>query len=89
MDLAHHMFKLGLNGGIFRAPITTKPQHVLDLGTGTGIWAIEFADTYPSSRVIGTDLSVFLSCNFNNQSHQNYWSEYLKKIDTGMQLIVI
>ncbi|KAL1982645.1 hypothetical protein VTN96DRAFT_1015 [Rasamsonia emersonii] len=30
---------------------------VLDLGTGTGIWAIEFADQYPSAQVIGTDLS--------------------------------
>jgi SAM-dependent methyltransferase len=30
---------------------------VLDLGTGTGIWAIEFADQYPSASVIGTDLS--------------------------------
>jgi cyclopropane fatty-acyl-phospholipid synthase-like methyltransferase len=30
---------------------------VLDLGTGTGIWAIDFADEYPSASVIGTDLS--------------------------------
>ncbi|KAM5346023.1 hypothetical protein ACJ41O_011884 [Fusarium nematophilum] len=32
-------------------------QRVLDVGTGTGIWAIEFADRYPSADVIGTDLS--------------------------------
>lgn len=30
---------------------------MLDLGTGTGIWAIDFADEYPSANVIGTDLS--------------------------------
>jgi methylase of polypeptide subunit release factors len=30
---------------------------VLDLGTGTGIWAIDFADQFPSAIVIGTDLS--------------------------------
>jgi cyclopropane fatty-acyl-phospholipid synthase-like methyltransferase len=30
---------------------------VLDIGTGTGIWAIDFADSYPSAEVIGTDLS--------------------------------
>jgi cyclopropane fatty-acyl-phospholipid synthase-like methyltransferase len=30
---------------------------VLDLGTGTGIWAIDVADLYPSAVVIGTDLS--------------------------------
>jgi methylase of polypeptide subunit release factors len=32
-------------------------QNVLDLGTGTGIWAIDFADQFPSAMVIGTDLS--------------------------------
>ena len=56
MDMAHHMFLLRLGGRLFRAPITTNPQHVLDLGTGTGIWAIEFADEYPSAEVVGTDL---------------------------------
>jgi methylase of polypeptide subunit release factors len=30
---------------------------VLDLGTGTGIWAIDFADQFPSAMVTGTDLS--------------------------------
>ncbi|SPJ78464.1 related to TAM domain methyltransferase [Fusarium torulosum] len=32
-------------------------QRVLDVGTGSGIWAIEFADRYPNTEVIGTDLS--------------------------------
>lgn len=30
---------------------------VIDIGTGTGIWAIDFADEHPESEVIGTDLS--------------------------------
>ena len=34
-----------------------NPSRVLDIGTGTGIWAIEFAEQYPKSTVIGTDLS--------------------------------
>jgi len=29
---------------------------VLDIGTGTGIWAAEFASTYPASTVLGIDL---------------------------------
>ncbi|KKY18340.1 putative phosphoethanolamine n [Phaeomoniella chlamydospora] len=33
------------------------PQKILDVGTGTGIWAIEMGDEYPSAEVIGTDLS--------------------------------
>jgi methylase of polypeptide subunit release factors len=36
---------------------TEGHQKVLDLGTGTGIWAIDFADQYPSAVVTGTDLS--------------------------------
>jgi SAM-dependent methyltransferase len=46
-----------LDGKLFRAPITSKPQRVLDMGTGTGIWAIDFADEFPCGAVIGTDLS--------------------------------
>jgi ubiquinone/menaquinone biosynthesis C-methylase UbiE len=29
----------------------------LDIGTGTGLWAIEFADRWPNASVTGTDLS--------------------------------
>ncbi|ETN43406.1 uncharacterized protein HMPREF1541_02565 [Cyphellophora europaea CBS 101466] len=43
---------------LFWAPLRSDVQKVLDLGTGTGIWAIDFADTFPSAEVIGTDLSA-------------------------------
>ncbi len=46
-----------LNGKLHLAPITAKPQNVLDIATGTGIWAIEFADLHPSAFVIANDLS--------------------------------
>ena len=32
-------------------------HNVLDIATGTGIWAIEFAEQFPTAVVIGTDLS--------------------------------
>lgn len=57
MDLHHHVFRLTLGGRLTRAPIPSEMQRVLDLGTGTGIWAIDFADEYPSAVVIGNDLS--------------------------------
>jgi SAM-dependent methyltransferase len=57
MDLRHHIFRLTLDGELFRAPLTAIPERVLDIGTGTGIWAIDFADEFPSAVVIGTDLS--------------------------------
>lgn len=56
-DLLHHVRNLVLNGALFRAPLNSNIQRVLDIGTGTGIWAIDFADSYPSAEVIGTDLS--------------------------------
>ena len=56
MDLLHHIWRLIIGGKLFRAPINNS-QRVLDLGTGTGIWAIDFADEFPSALVIGTDLS--------------------------------
>ena len=43
LDLYHHMFLLILGGDLYTAPLN-KPQHVLDVGTGTGIWAIDFAE---------------------------------------------
>ncbi|KPI36589.1 uncharacterized protein AB675_4352 [Cyphellophora attinorum] len=57
LDLGHHIYLLLLDNRLFLAPIAAEPQRVLDIGTGTGIWAIDFADQYPSATVIGTDLS--------------------------------
>lgn len=33
------------------------PGRILDIGTGSGIWAMQMAEQYPESLVIGTDLS--------------------------------
>lgn len=30
---------------------------IVDVGTGSGLWAIEVAKAYPTARVIGTDIS--------------------------------
>lgn len=57
LDLLHHIFLLILSGKLYDAPIDPPPRRVLDIGTGTGIWAIDFADENPGSEVVGTDLS--------------------------------
>ncbi|KUJ23806.1 S-adenosyl-L-methionine-dependent methyltransferase [Mollisia scopiformis] len=59
LDMQHHEFQLMFNGKLFTAPVPeTKVLHrVLDAGTGTGIWAIDFADDHPESSVLGVDLS--------------------------------
>jgi SAM-dependent methyltransferase len=56
LELQHHLFSVIQDDQLFLAPIK-DPKNVLDLGTGTGTWAIEFADKYPDAQVIGTDLS--------------------------------
>lgn len=40
----HHIYLLLLGGKLFLAPVDPNPQRVLDFGTGTGIWAIDFAE---------------------------------------------
>ncbi|KAK4936093.1 hypothetical protein LTR28_010227 [Elasticomyces elasticus] len=57
VDLQHALFLLSFENKLCLAPIKKNPQRVLDIGTGTGLWAIDFADEHPSAQVIGTDLS--------------------------------
>lgn len=56
LDLKHHIMMLLSDGHLHLAPLV-NPEKVLDIGTGTGIWAIQMGDQYPESTVIGTDLS--------------------------------
>lgn len=57
LDIFHATFRKSMGGRLFFAPIGATPQRVIDIATGTGIWAIEFADDFPSADVIGNDLS--------------------------------
>ncbi|KAI0019321.1 S-adenosyl-L-methionine-dependent methyltransferase [Xylariomycetidae sp. FL0641] len=57
LDLSHHTLTLLLDDKLFLAPIVKEPTRALDVGCGTGIWAIDFADMYPNCEVIGTDIS--------------------------------
>ncbi|KAL2129642.1 hypothetical protein VTI74DRAFT_7499 [Chaetomium olivicolor] len=58
MDMDHHMAELMLDGKLYLAPLDhDKLSKVLDVGTGTGMWAIDFADAHPNAEVLGTDVS--------------------------------
>ncbi|KAH7021987.1 S-adenosyl-L-methionine-dependent methyltransferase [Ilyonectria destructans] len=55
MDMTHHYLTLLLGNELFLAPVKIDGlQNILDVGTGSGD---EFADRYPDTQVIGTDLS--------------------------------
>ncbi|KAF5499591.1 Secondary metabolism regulator LAE1 [Colletotrichum fructicola] len=56
LDMTHHVFLLTLKGELCATHLD-NPQQILDIGTGTGIWAIEIGDAFPSAEVTGTDLS--------------------------------
>ncbi|TAQ88910.1 hypothetical protein B7494_g2764 [Chlorociboria aeruginascens] len=55
LDLLHHICQMIKNDALHLSPLQ-NPQRILDIGTGTGIWAIDIADQYPSAEVIGLDL---------------------------------
>ncbi|KAI9730205.1 MAG: hypothetical protein M1834_005969 [Cirrosporium novae-zelandiae] len=57
LNLQHLLWVETLGGKLHAAPIPDDVQDVLDIATGTGKWAIDFADIHPSARVIGVDLS--------------------------------
>ena len=57
LELQHVVWLLSLNGRLHLAPLPAEMERVCELGTGTGKWAIEFADAHPTVHVTGTDLS--------------------------------
>ncbi|KAH8655183.1 S-adenosyl-L-methionine-dependent methyltransferase [Xylariales sp. PMI_506] len=56
-DMKHVMMLEMTDGKLFYSPLGDNPQKVIDIGTGTGIWAIDVGDKYPSASVLGIDLS--------------------------------
>ncbi|KAI0019701.1 S-adenosyl-L-methionine-dependent methyltransferase [Xylariomycetidae sp. FL0641] len=59
-DMKHVMVKMLTGERLHFAPLDPERSaslRVLDIGTGTGIWATEMGDAYPSASVLGVDLS--------------------------------
>ncbi|OHF03914.1 UMTA methyltransferase [Colletotrichum orchidophilum] len=59
LDLAHAMNVKAIGNRLFLAPINKERVHmILDIGTGTGIWAVEMGDIFSNAQVYGNDLSA-------------------------------
>ncbi|KAF4917434.1 Secondary metabolism regulator LAE1 [Colletotrichum fructicola] len=60
LDLQHHLFLLTFDNRLGYAPPNDPDWkgRVLDVGTGTGIWSIDFGDEHPDAEVLGFDLSA-------------------------------
>jgi SAM-dependent methyltransferase len=89
LDLQHHIWRLLLQGGLYTAPlkIPTADEpgrgadfRILDLGCGTGIWAIDMADEFPRASVFGVDLSPIQpewvpgNCRFHVDDYEDDWT---------------
>lgn len=59
LDLTQNLMTMLRGGALYKVPLASyeDPPHVLDAGTGTGIWALDFGDLHPGSEVIGVDLA--------------------------------
>ncbi|RQM05186.1 hypothetical protein DH86_00004026 [Scytalidium sp. 3C] len=61
MDIFHKFFLVARRDQLHSTPFIPnwdRGPRILDLGTGTGIWAIDMADKYPTAEVLGLDLSL-------------------------------
>ncbi|HEX9068719.1 MAG TPA: class I SAM-dependent methyltransferase [Ktedonobacterales bacterium] len=55
LDFQHFMLRYALRGN-YAAPLR-NPSSILDVGSGTGRWAIEMANTFPGANVMGLDVN--------------------------------
>lgn len=87
LDMQHHKYKLLIGDKHFLAPIGPIPQRILDLGTGTGIWALDVADMFPSAQIIGVDIApiqpawVTANCRFEIDDIEENWTYKKESFD--------
>jgi hypothetical protein len=51
-DLQHHLFLLSFGGKLFFAPVKQQIHNCLDVGTGTGIWAMDFGQLHDLNLIL-------------------------------------
>ncbi|KAF9769629.1 hypothetical protein IL306_012930 [Fusarium sp. DS 682] len=86
-DLQHCKFTMLMGNELHLAPISDHPQKILDLGTGSGIWAIDMAEQYPSAKVIGVDTTP-VQPNIDDVEDDWLWGEGTFDLIHGRELIM-
>ncbi|KAI1624783.1 S-adenosyl-L-methionine-dependent methyltransferase, partial [Exophiala viscosa] len=87
MDLQHRKYELVIGDRHFLAPIGDCPQSILDLATGTGIWALDVADMFPTASVLGVDIApiqpkwVAPNCQFEIDDIEDSWTYRMESFD--------
>ncbi|KAI4140680.1 MAG: hypothetical protein L6R39_005688 [Caloplaca ligustica] len=61
LDIMHKLTEVSLGGRLNLAPIPKDPKRILDIGTGTGIWAIEMGKLLAQNLLILTPKLSFLT----------------------------
>lgn len=56
LDIKYASLQLVFSDKVTFAPVE-HPQQILDIGTGTGIWAIDAGEQFPGATITATDLS--------------------------------
>jgi len=51
LEIQHMLFLLTLDDDLCLCPKKVGAKRVLDVGTGTGVWAIDYAASFPDSKV--------------------------------------
>ncbi|KAK1773907.1 S-adenosyl-L-methionine-dependent methyltransferase [Copromyces sp. CBS 386.78] len=57
LEIYHYAIELLIDNQLHMAPIKDDIKKALDIGTGMGLWAIDFADKFETCEVIGTDIT--------------------------------
>ncbi|KAF9875223.1 putative phosphoethanolamine N-methyltransferase [Colletotrichum karsti] len=61
LEIQHQLFKLCLEGNLTATKLPRdQPLSILDIGSGTGNWAVEMAQQYPQAKIMGVDISAAL-----------------------------
>ncbi|KAG8943167.1 hypothetical protein FRC03_002616 [Tulasnella sp. 419] len=99
LDMQHDIFKYNLGNSLYVAPELVRkalrPEQsqtprVLDIGTGSGRWALEMASEFPNADVLGIDLAptklteisvIPSNCRFELRDANLPFTEYIGLFD--------